>query len=651
MGKNSEIFNKFRAVTSAESLPPYESPATIAVDNMGTTDFLFELIKQTKGQEGLKNVVLKSTLSELNNNISVSNTIVNIIKDTFFCLFDIIIPEDFTEGHNGFFLDLNEIDPTNMLSIDPNSPEGKHIYDGNDANLNLNYLVYTAFNSSEGNPVIYSKNINGVNKTIFSIHYVSGNQMKLFFGSSYANKKLSEWAEDYLQDVSFFNMPNFTSRLIDIITGVVSIKTGKNYESIENDSKILQMMEKLFGYCKDNQDTNSDADNEINEYTEQTNSKPQISPNEYFKKREDINNITYDKLFDFTPDELLNIQNITDLRNKGRVRFSVCGNFEVPINPDDVFAKLDTIFSDAVKEKKVKYIKPDNTTGTTQAYDNLDVTPNMDSLSEYLGSIVGNNLENEIDKINETAGDETGSPSANDLTTNLPNMEAEFELGVIKAIPFALVQMVISPQLLLLIKSARKVMKEDDNDDVFTIESVMENLGKVITQIGDEIWNTVLKNVFNILKKDLLNIISGLATKYLSQRFTDYAGILSFLINLIKNLSLGGSGCSGMLDVILQLLSLNYFGPALPIPPPLVYAGGFLKPGLNQVSVVNDLKSQLTKQGIEVGAYMSDGTPNYLMSALETTTNTLVQHIKMDSKIDVMVNGVSGPAIGSAQIS
>ncbi len=68
-------------------------------------------------------------------------------------------------------------------------------------------------------------------------------------------------------------------------------------------------------------------------------------------------------------------------------------------------------------------------------------------------------------------------------------------------------------------------------------------------------------------------------------------------------------------------------------------------------SKMNPKIEELTNKGIEVGAYMPDGTPNYLMAALEITTNTLIQHIKTDSKIDVMVTGISGPAIGSAQIS
>ena len=230
-------------------------------------------------------------------------------------------------------------------------------------------------------------------------------------------------------------------------------------------------------------------------------------------------------------------------------------------------------------------------------------------------------------------------------------MEVEFELNVIKAIPFALTQFIISPQLLLLIKISSFIIGEQENEGVVTMETVINKLETFITKIGSDIWNSILNNIFNILIKDLTGILSGLVSKYMTQRFSDYVSILTFIMNLIKGLNVSANGCQGMLDIIMRLLSLNYFGPTLPIPPPLVFVGGMLKPGLNQVSVVNDLKSNLADKGIETGAYLSDGTPNYLMAALEVQTNTIIQHIKLDSKIDVMTNGITGPAIGFAQIS
>lgn len=627
-----DIFNKLKAVKSTQSLPPYESPVSQNMDNMGITDFLFELIKQSKGQEGLKNIVLKSTLGELNNNANINSMVFNVVKEVFFCFFDVVIPESAVEDHDGFIFNISEIDVSNMLSIDPNSPEGRRIYEGNDPAKNLNYLIYTSFTSDT--PVSYIKN----KKTIFTLQYLGGNEFKLHIGSTYSGLKLSEWAEDYLQDVSFFNMPNFIAQLVDIMTGIVSIKTGRSQESIEQLAKIQKVMQKLFGYCK-----NNTTDGQILEPII-------VSPNSYLENQENKRAIS-GNLFNFTPEDILDIEDISSLRSRGMVRFSTCGNFEITVDPDLAFNGLSELFADSMLSgSTISYVNPNNTSEilTAQKYDNETVTPNLDNTVTYLNGVLYDNIEKYAD--NESAN-QNGSTSANGILANLPNMEMEFELNVIKAIPFALTQFIISPQLLLLIKISSLIVGDGATNNSLTVENIVNKLETFITKIGNDIWNSILNNIFNVLIKDLTGILSGLAGKYLSQRFSDYTAILTYIMNLINGITLSANGCQSMLDTITRLLSLNYFGPTLPIPPPLVFAGGLLKPGLNQVSVVNDLKSELANKGIEVGAYLSDGTPNYLMASMEILTETLIKHIKLDTKVDVMVNGITGPAIGYAQLS
>lgn len=642
MSSQREIFNKFKAVSSTQSLPAYESPVSQNIDNMGATDFLFELVKQSKGQEGLKGIVLKSTLGELNNNSNISSMVFNVIREVFFCFFDITIPDSAVEDHNGFIFNINEIDVSNMLSVDPNSPEGRHLYDGNDPAKNLNYLIYTAFYSEV--PVSYIKN----QRTIFTLQYLGGNQFKLHIGSTYAGAKLSEWAEDYLQDVSFFNMPNFIAQLVDIMTGVVSIKTGQSQESVEQLTKIQKVMKKLFGFCKTNQDNSGvNAGNNVDETgVENRVLEPiNVSPNTFLENQED-KKATSGNLFDFTSADILDIQDISDLRSQGKVRFSTCGNFEVAIDPDATLRNLSALFADAMLTGTT--VNPADPTQQVQLYNNEAVTPDLNNTTTFLKDVLYDNAKKYVDS---NSANEQGSTSANDVLVNLPNMEVEFELNIIKAIPFALTQFIISPQLMLLIKISSFVIGEQENSGVVTMETVINKMETFITKIGTDIWNSILNNIFNILIKNLTGILSGLVGKYLTQRATDYVSILTFIMNLINGLKLSANGCQGMLDVIMRLLSLNYFGPTLPIPPPLVFVGGMLKPGLNQVSVVNDLKANLVAKGIETGAYLSDGTPNYLMAALEVQTNTIIQHIKLDTKVDVMVNGITGPAIGYAQLS
>lgn len=97
------------------------------------------------------------------------------------------------------------------------------------------------------------------------------------------------------------------------------------------------------------------------------------------------------------------------------------------------------------------------------------------------------------------------------------------------------------------------------------------------------------------------------------------------------------------------MLKLLNFVPMPPLPPPLVLIGGALKPGLNHVAMINDLKSNLSEKGIETAATFPDGTPNHLMIALEETVKLMVSHVKTNAKVEVTTTGV-GLAMGYGQI-
>lgn len=567
-------------------------------------------------------------------------TVYNIIQEVFFCLFDVIIPERLTWGHEGFNINIGVVDPFNLLSTDPSSPEGRYLYESNDPQKCMNALIYTALQTNADAPAVYQKN----GKELLYMYYAGGNYVRAFIGPDYANQKLSSWAEDYMLGLSFYNLPNFIAELVDIITGVVSVKTNKSTESFEQNAKIMKVLTKLFGFCQTNDDNQEQNLGDTGQILEPI----VVSPTNYLQDQEDKkNNNNNGKLFDFSPDEILNIEDIARLRSQGKVRFSTCGNFEVAINPDDALNKMDELFADKITDAVTEYTDPDTGDKTNVAvYDNSIVIPDISNTAAFLDNILTDNLVNYEDS---NAGNEQGTPSGNEINVNLPNMKVEFELSIFKAIPYALAQFIISPQLLVLIKTASVVIGDEENAQTFTLDNIFDKLWKIISEIGQQIWNALLNSIFGILIKELTGILTDLATKYLSQQATNYLSVLQFLINLIKGLNLKASGCQSMLDIIMQLLSLNYFGPQLPVPPPLIYAGGMLKPGMNEVSAVNNLKSTLSSKGLEVGAYMADGTPNYGMMIAEETLKTAIAEVR-NSSVQVFTMGTTGPAMGYAQI-
>jgi len=172
----------------------------------------------------------------------------------------------------------------------------------------------------------------------------------------------------------------------------------------------------------------------------------------------------------------------------------------------------------------------------------------------------------------------------------------------------------------------------------------------MITDLGNFVTDLLVQNIFNLIKKDLINLAKKLTADFLKQRGLDYISTLKSLLALLKALKgVKFKGCQSIIDQILRLLKLLNFMPMPPLPPPLVLIGGALKPGLNHIAMVNDLKANLSEKGIETAATFPDGTPNHLMIALEETVKLMVSHIKTNAKIDVTTTGV-GLAAGFGQI-
>ena len=209
-------------------------------------------------------------------------------------------------------------------------------------------------------------------------------------------------------------------------------------------------------------------------------------------------------------------------------------------------------------------------------------------------------------------------------------------------------EMVLSPKVFLIPKLHSVLSGNDSTKDG---NSIINALAPLITSIGDSLTKKILNNIFDSIKSDLIKLAKDLAVNFLKQRGLDYLACLSSLLSLLNLLGslFQDGGCSSILDKLLKLLQLSNFGPMPPIPPPLILVGGALKPGLNQVSIVNDVKASLEEKGIVTSPTMPDGTPNNMMIAIEETIKTIIQHIKTNANISVTTLG-TGLSQGYGQI-
>jgi hypothetical protein len=423
---------------------------------------------------------------------------------------------------------------------------------------------------------------------------------------------------------------------MDILTGSLSVKGNINKAIIVKQSALTKGLKKMFGFCgEENDTTKPDSSNKgfLND---------QYGANQAQKNGEESGLLNtdsdFDDVFNFNTSELDDIESTGNLRANNFLRFSSCGNLDVTINPDDILNSLEELFNNSQRNKLL--FPGENPNEVAQdlnepALDNATKVPNLDQATNLLENGLNNGL-NKVINDGET-----------NAVLNLPNINAEVQLNILKAIPYALMQMIVTPKLMVVPK-LYLVLKGDTGKK--TPESMISFIKPIITKVGNFITDLLVKNIFNLIKKDLVNLAKKLSADFLKQRGLDYISSLKSLLALLKALKgLKVSGCESIIEQILRLLKLLNFVPMPPMPPPLVLIGGALKPGLNQVAMINDLKSNLSEKGIETAATFPDGTPNHLMVALEETVKLMVSHIKTNSKVEVTTTGV-GFSIGYGQI-
>lgn len=609
MSNQSQVFTQFRALFGTDAIPPFEDPKLREIDNLDFVDFLIELVKQTKGQKAFKNIILRGVLGDLNGNDAIGTQILKILKEKFYCDYDFIILKKFTtKSSNGIFMNTGEIDINDLFSIDPESREGALLYEGSDPTVHLNRALYDATTATDSNPVVWSYD----SRTLFTIHSTGVNELVFKFGADYDGKLFSEWAEDFFNTVEFFNLPNFMSTLVNLVTGSISLRAGKTSEGMRSEGILVRSLKKMFGFCNETDDNDAVKNNgqKFIEDHEQTG---------FSNLGLDENGVSneFDEVFNLSDSELLDLDKEVSQRVNGELRFATCGDVLVPVNHDDIFNRLESLFSNDVDT-----IGFDNSLATTNIGNALDV--------------FDQSLKDGVKQLVDDGEDE--------IQVNLPNMQMELETGLLKLIPYALMLMIASPKLLLFVKVA---MVLSGNENTLTTKEVIKTIGSVISNIGKEITKAILENIADVVKNELTKLAKGIAQKYLAKRFEDFQAVLGFLSEIIR-LAKGlidairdRSVCQSLLSSLSKIMSLSYMGPAPMIPFPLALIGGALKSGLSDIQVIQDLKSDLQRKGIETSPYFSDGTPNYMMYALESLTSTIIKHIKMNARIDV--GGMAGP--------
>lgn len=554
---------------------------------------------------------------------------------------------------NGIYIPVSSIDLFSNLKQSPESDFGKIFYENQQPSAETRFRPYGGEVAFPMNKQLYElmtsnnagrsfNQINGKNylgksgQNLFDVQYsntnnfgVTGDYYRIFLlnredGSGNLSNNVGEFLSDYYSTIKLVDNVDIGKNIINILSGAVSINLQAGAGQLEQSTKFDLLLQRILGLCFDER-------REID-----------VSGVSKIGELDGVDNSFYE----LTEVDLRNIEvKISNIQN-GVMEFEDCNNVKLPVDTESLVSQL------------INY--RDMSTGQTMAQ---QVTM----------------LEGIIDSISE-------NPDWKTLVPPNFNVKVSINTNVIKQIPLAVAASVLSPKVLLPLYALLSVVQSGATytynqavTSANTVTQSINNVGNAGANIGESASNIVtngsdflkiyktfsiqviskinaefLKALYKILKKDIINLMSGIILDIAKEKYGKKVAMILRLLEIALTVSqLIGDyrKCKSLLDNILLLLStIGQLGkssipslkPKFEIPLPLLLLSGSL-PGISATQMTMKTIQSLQKIGIPTGP-LPDGSPNLMLQLASAQYKSIVSNISEDGKIEGI--GPSGPVTG-----
>lgn len=543
----------------------------------------------------------------------------------------------------GIYIPVQSIDFFSNLKNSPESKVGKIYYEKADPSADDKFRPYGGDEPFPMNKQLYqlmdSQNvdksfsqINGKTylgksgQNLFDVQYTTTNSFGVT-GDYYrmvlidridengkVQNNVGEFISDYYSTIKLIDTTDITSQLVNILSGAVSIKGQIGVGEIENQSNFSIIVQRILGLCFD--------------------SRSEIDVSGVAKIPE-LDGVD-DSFFELTEVDLRNIEiNISNIQN-GVMEFEDCENVKLPVDYEALTDELVNLRdSDMTIEHQVSA------------------------------------MESIIDSISQ-------NPDWN-LPPNF-NASVAIDKNVIKKIPMAIAAGVLTPKTLLPLYTLLAVVQSGAtytynqnvtsvnqqvggvNNGINTTNTSIRDITNSANTITSEVSNVVtsgadflkkyktfsteviskineefLKVLFEILKRDIVNLISSIIVRTVSERYKKKMAMILKLIQIamiIAQLVQDYRKCKSLLDNILLLLNMinGLAKPQKEIPLPLLALSSML-PGISPTNMTIGAIEGLQAIGAPTGP-MPDGSPNLMMIYNLVSNTSIVSDITENGKVE-----------------
>jgi hypothetical protein len=392
--------------------------------------------------------------------------------------------------------------------------------------------------------------------------------------------KVIDLLQDYYGTIKLIDTVDFTATLMNIVSGAIDIKANLGSEEITEQSKFLIILQRILGLCFD--------------------SRREIDVSGISKIAE-LDGVD-ETFFEATEVDLRNIDiRINNIQN-GIMELIDCDNVQVPVDYETIIDEL------------IGFRDKEDLSTEEQVQNIIDITNTLTENPDWK-VFLPTNFDGQI-------------------------LNQEF----INQIPLAVAGSILSPKVLFPIFVLLQVLESQGtnvyNQAVTSANTYTQSANTINGSVNNIINNQVdfaktfktfniqvtsrvgsifIEQLFQILKKDLINLLKPVITdiakgrlekKYLTvQRLVNIALILQQVVKGVDDYR----KCKSLVDDILKILNLlsSLAPPGSKIPNALLLLADFLPGTSAERSTINTIE-ELQKLGIPTGT-LPDGSPNLML--------------------------------------
>ncbi len=258
LSQKKKIFGNIAAFrTLTEGMPQLKLNSSFpSINNDGDSiTFLCDLIKALIGFEALQETITDTLVYGLKDIESeIKSALKAELKSIVSCGINPSLPDFILPTGNGIKYTVDKVDFTNLMLVDPNSENGKLLYNDIITNLidsqDFNTFLYQTI---QNNGTIESWGHSTTPSDILTFQFKSldisqtdpNNTITVKVHPNYLNKTLTDLNNDYIDSVTLFNTEKLLTNIIDMIFGTISKSIKKTLKQLENEAQINTVIDRI----------------------------------------------------------------------------------------------------------------------------------------------------------------------------------------------------------------------------------------------------------------------------------------------------------------------------------------------------------------------------------------------------------------------